>query len=55
MVKIINHSNLAKIVEPGERIAQLVLMPYLAPHYTQVMTLTETDRGTGGFGSTGTH
>jgi len=41
-------------VQPGERIAQMIIMPYFAPVIEEVASLTETDRGAGGFGSTGT-
>lgn len=41
-------------VRPGERIAQMIIMPYFAPVIEEVTSLTETDRGAGGFGSTGT-
>ena len=41
-------------VPPGERIAQMIIMPYFAPVIEEVTSLTETDRGAGGFGSTGT-
>ena len=37
----------------GERIAQIVIAPFLAPEFTEVSELDETDRGEGGFGSTG--
>lgn len=40
-------------VQPGERIAQLILMPYFAPEIEEVTSLTGTERGAGGFGSTG--
>lgn len=40
-------------VQPGERIAQMIIMPYFAPVIEEVTTLSETDRGEGGFGSTG--
>ena len=40
-------------VQPGERIAQMLIMPYFAPVIEEVTALTETDRGAGGFGSTG--
>ena len=42
------------MVQPGERIAQMIIMPYFAPVIEEVTSLTETDRGAGGFGSTGT-
>lgn len=48
-----NHGMVAQTVEPGERIAQLVITPVLTPTYEQVQELSSTDRGTGGFGSTG--
>lgn len=40
-------------VQPGERIAQMIIMPYFAPEIIEVASLSETDRGAGGFGSTG--
>lgn len=40
-------------VQPGERIAQMIIMPYFAPMIEEVTSLSETDRGAGGFGSTG--
>lgn len=36
-----------------ERIAQMVVMPYLSVEFEEVETLNETERGEGGFGSTG--
>jgi dUTP pyrophosphatase len=48
-----NHGQVAQTVSPGERIAQLVITPVLTPAYEEVDELTDTDRGTGGFGSTG--
>lgn len=52
-VVLLNHSKLPQIIEPGERVAQFVITPVLTPQYEQVDDLTNTDRGTGGFGSTG--
>ncbi len=40
-------------VQPGERIAQMIILPYFAPTIVEVTSLSETDRGAGGFGSTG--
>ena len=40
-------------VEPGERIAQIVFIPFKATEFTVVDELDETERGVGGFGSTG--
>lgn len=54
MVALHNHSNVAQTVEPKERIAQLVIVPVLTPEYEQVDELDSTQRGAGGFGSTGT-
>ncbi len=54
MVSLFNHSKEVRIVEPGERIAQIVITPFLAAEWNEVEELEETDRGTGGFGSTGT-
>lgn len=48
-----NHGNQIRQVEPGERIAQFVIVPVLAPAFEEVEELTDTDRGAGGFGSTG--
>lgn len=48
-----NHGSKLQQVEPGERIAQLLITPVYTPGFTQVEELTDTDRGTGGFGSTG--
>ena len=40
-------------IQPGERIAQLVIMPVCLPHMELADSLKETERGGGGFGSTG--
>lgn len=53
MVALHNHSNNDQSVEPGERIAQMVITPFLTAEYTLVDELNETVRGEGGFGSTG--
>ena len=53
MVALHNHSNEAVVVESGERIAQLVITPYIVAAFNQVDELEETVRGEGGFGSTG--
>ena len=52
-VVLLNHSKLPQTLAPGERIAQFVITPVLTPSYEEVEDLTDTDRGTGGFGSTG--
>lgn len=53
IVVLHNHGNVPQTVVNGERIAQLVITPVLTPAYEEVQELDETDRGTGGFGSTG--
>lgn len=52
-VVLLNQSKLPQVVEPGERIAQFVITPVLTPEYNFVDELSDTDRGFGGFGSTG--
>lgn len=53
MVALLNHSQEAHTVSPGERIAQLVITPVLACDFIEAETLSDTSRGAGGFGSTG--
>lgn len=48
-----NDSDEVRIINNGERIAQLVLMPFMEMDFTITDTLDETERGMGGFGSTG--
>lgn len=52
-VVLLNHSKMPQTLEPGERVAQFVITPVLQPVYEEVEELTGTDRGAGGFGSTG--
>lgn len=53
MVALHNHSNTSVSIEPQERIAQLVITPYLTAHFEETDQLSDTVRGAGGFGSTG--
>ena len=53
MVSCWNRSDQPFIVEPGERIAQMVIVPVVQPEFHIVNEFEETQRGTGGFGSTG--
>ncbi len=53
IVAIHNDSPEERVIENGDRIAQLVVMPYLAVSFTETDELDETKRGAGGFGSTG--
>ena len=48
-----NDSNMSRLINPGERIAQLVVLPYVPIEFKEVDKLSDTDRGFGGFGSTG--
>ena len=52
-VGMINQSDVPYTVQPGERIAQLVVMPVLLPTVEETDELDKTARGEGGFGSTG--
>lgn len=53
MVMLHNHGFETQVVEHGERVAQMVITPVLTPAYEEADELTDTQRGTGGFGSTG--
>lgn len=53
MVALHNHSTVTTFIEPKERIAQLVIAPYLTAHFEETDELSDTVRGEGGFGSTG--
>ncbi len=53
LVALHNHSAQQQRVEPGDRVAQLVIVPILSPSLRVVDDLSETERGEGGFGSTG--
>ena len=53
MVSCWNRSQTAFIVEPGMRIAQLVIVPVIQAEFEEVDAFEQSDRGSGGFGSTG--
>ena len=53
IVAMHNDSDTWQTITPGERIAQLVLIPYLNPPCLECQDLDKTERGEGGFGSTG--
>ena len=53
MVALHNHGREVRTIEHGDRIAQLVVAPVLMPSFSQVQELSDSDRGAGGFGSTG--
>ena len=52
-VILMNLSNQDYVVEDGERVAQMVIAKYEQPSWEEVENLIETERGSGGFGSTG--
>lgn len=52
-VALHNDTDAPRTIQPGDRIAQLVILPFLAVEFDETDTLPETDRGAGGFGSTG--
>ena len=52
IVALHNHSDEYRIVEPGQRIAQIVIQPYVKVEYKEAEILSKTERGAGGFGST---
>ena len=53
VVALHNHSAQGRTVEPGQRIAQMLITPVLQPAYEAARTLSDTCRDAGGFGSTG--
>ena len=52
-VVLYNHGSAAQTVENGERIAQFLITPVLTPAYEVAQSLSDTERASGGFGSTG--
>ena len=54
MVALHNHSDIPQSITKGERIAQLVITPYVVADFEESDELSDTVRGEGGFGSTGT-
>lgn len=53
MIALHNHGREVRVITHGERIAQLVITPVFTPGFTEVSELSDTERGAGGFGSTG--
>lgn len=53
MVALHNHSQEAITIDSGERVAQMVIAPYVFAEYEEAQELEDTGRGAGGFGSTG--
>ena len=54
IVALHNDTSIPQIIKPQERIAQMVLLPYISMEFNEVKMLSETVRGNGGFGSSGT-
>lgn len=54
MVALHNHSGEAQTIDVSERIAQMAIVPFQQVTYEETDELDDTERGTGGFGSTGT-
>lgn len=54
MVALHNHGTIPQTIEHGERIAQMVIAPFITADFVEVTELSDTVRGEGGFGSTGT-
>ena len=52
-VGLVNHGDVPYTIQPGDRIAQLMVTPVVQPTVVPADTLDETERGAGGFGSTG--
>ena len=52
-VKLYNHGSESYMIETGDKISQLVILPIITPELELVTELEETDRGNNGFGSTG--
>ena len=52
-VVLLNHGKETQTVEHGERVAQFLITPVLTPAYEEAEELSDTNRGSGGFGSTG--
>lgn len=52
-VKLYNHGNLTCTIEEGQKISKLVILPIITPELELVDRLDDTERGEGGFGSTG--
>lgn len=55
IVALRNDSACVETVQPGDRVAQLVFLPYIDVEFEEVSSLDKTERGAGGFGSTGTN
>ena len=53
IVAVHNDSDVERVITPAERIAQIIIQPYLSVEFEEADELAESERGAGGFGSTG--
>lgn len=53
IIPLHNDTDVPQTIIPAERVAQMIVMPYLSVEFEETDKLSETNRGTGGFGSTG--
>ena len=53
MIALHNHGSQDRVIQDGDRVAQLVVTPVLSPSFREVEALSDSDRGQAGFGSTG--
>ena len=53
IIALHNDTDFIQYIDPQERIAQMILLPYFCMNFIEVNNLSDTDRGEGGFGSTG--
>ena len=53
IVALHNDTEELQFIEPGERIAQMILLPYIEMNFNEVNELSDTERGEGGFGGSG--
>ena len=54
-ISVWNRAAVPQTIEPGERIAQMIITPVIQPNFIEVDEFDASDRGEGGFGHTGTH
>lgn len=55
IVPLHNHGDTSKFVHHGDRIAQIMFVPYVQAQFIETAELSDTERGNGGFGSTGSN
>ena len=53
MAALHNHGSVPQVIEPGERVLQMLIMPVIQAAFEQADELSDTERGAGGWGSTG--